>query len=154
MSTARADEHAAVRRALALVLVGKVDRRVLPAVHLAASLPEFDVRALHVSVDPDQSRLVAHDWMALDLSWMPLNIEEPDGDSLISTIRTIVRREVDDRRRVFVIVPEIDLDRWWQVLLHPSTGRRIARDLRSIRGVSTIVVPYPVDPAPRSGARL
>jgi two-component system sensor histidine kinase KdpD len=33
---------------------------------------------------------------------------------------------------VLVIVPEVDLDKWWQTLLHRSTGRRIARALVAI----------------------
>ena len=132
-------------RGLALILIGYVDRRVLPAVSLAASLPDFDAKAVHVSVDSAASQQLANDWMELELAWMPLHIEEARDESFLSTVRGIVEREAAGRSRVLVIVPEIDLDRWWQALLHRSRGRRIARGLHELRRVSTVVVPYPVE---------
>ncbi len=138
-------------RGLALILVGHMDRRVLPAITLAASLPDYDTKAVHVAVDPAESRRLAEEWMGLDLGWIPLHIEDPHHGSLLATINDVVEREIHDRSRVLVIVPEVDLDRWWQVLLHRSTGRRIARALRAVRRVSTVVIPYPVD-LPSRGA--
>jgi hypothetical protein len=82
--------------------------------------------------------------MELGLSWVPLLIEEPTGESLVGTVREVVERESEGRGRVLVIVPEMDLDKWWQTLLHRSTGRRIARALVALRRVSTVVLPYPV----------
>jgi hypothetical protein len=132
-------------RGLALILVGDVDRRVLPAVHLAASLPDFETKAIHVSLDQVASQQLARDWMELELSWVPLHIEEVRGESFLATVQGIVEREAAQRSRVLVIVPELDLDRWWQILLHRSRGRRIARGLHKLRHVSTVVVPYPVE---------
>jgi hypothetical protein len=128
---------------LGLVLVGKVDRRVLPALGLAASLPNFDIKAVHVSIDGSESQRVAEEWMRLELNWAPLEIEDVGERSLMTAIEEIVEREVRSRGRVVVIVPELDLDRWWQAVLHRGSGRRIARRLRSLRGVWTVVVPYP-----------
>ena len=131
-------------RPLALILVGTVDRRVLPALSLAASLPDFDVKAVHVSVDPVATSRLAREWMRLDLAWVPLHIEDACDEPLATSVRRLVERELSSHRRVLVIVPEVDLDRWWQTLLHRSTGRRIARRLQALRRVSTVVVPYPI----------
>jgi hypothetical protein len=129
---------------LALILVDRADRRMLPALRLAANLPDYEPRAVHVSVDALETEQLAQDWMELGLSWMPLVIEEPTELSLVRSVCDLVERESEGRGRVVVIVPELDLDRWWQALLHRGTGRRIARALVAVRRVSTVVVPYPL----------
>lgn len=145
METADARQRArsGVDRGLALILVGGIDRRILPALMLAARLPELEPKALHVAIDSDESRRAANAWMELDLAWMPLHIEEPTGETLLACVQRVVATEAAHRSRVLVIVPELDLDRWWQTLLHRSTGRRIARRLSRDSRVSTLVLPYP-----------
>ena len=128
---------------LALILVGEADRRVLPALMLAARLPELEPRALHIAVDPEESRRLSEAWMALDLSWVPLHVVEPEDETFLGCIQRLVAAEAAVRSRVLVVVPEVDLDRWWQTLLHRSTGRRIARSLLGHHRVSTIVLPFP-----------
>lgn len=130
-------------RGLALLLVGEVDRRILPALTLAARLPELEPKALHVALDPDQSRQAADAWMDLDVAWMPLHIEEPADETFLACVQRVVATEAARRSRILVIVPELDVDRWWQTLLHRSTGRRIARRLSRDSRVSTLVLPYP-----------
>lgn len=145
METADASVHrrAGVQPGLTLLLVGSVDRRVLPALWLAARLPELEARALHVAEDSDESRELANAWMELDLGWMPLRIEEQVDETFLACVQRVVEEEADDRSRVLVLVPELDLDRWWQSLLHRSTGRRIARRLAGHPRISTVVLPYP-----------
>lgn len=121
--------RAGLDRGLALILVGEVDRRILPALMLAARLPELETKAVHIAVDLDESRQATIAWMDLDLAWMPLHIEEPADESFLACVQRLVAQEAAHRSRVLVIVPELDLDRWWQTLLHRSTGRRIARRL-------------------------
>ena len=132
-----------VDRGLALILVGEIDRRVLPALLLAARLPELEPRALHIAVDPEESRRLADLWMELDLSWVPLDIVELGDEPFLDCIQRIVAAEAAERSRVLVVVPEVDLDRWWQTLLHRGNGRRIARRLLGHSRVSTIVLPFP-----------
>jgi hypothetical protein len=129
---------------LALILVDRADRRMLPALRLAANLPDYEPRAVHVSIDAAETQQLTHDWMELGLSWVPLLIEEPSAPSLVRSVRDVVERESEGRGRVLVIVPELDLDKWWQTLLHRSTGRRIARALVALRLVSTVVLPFPL----------
>lgn len=135
--------RAGLERGLALLLVGMADRRVLPALWLAARLPEFEAKALHVAVDPEESQELARAWMELDLGWVPLHIVEPGSEAFLGCLQRVVEAEAARRSRVLVIVPELDLDRWWQGFLHRSTGRRIARRLHGHRGISTVVLPYP-----------
>ena len=130
--------------ALALILVDRADRRMLPAIRLVASLQDFETRAVHVSLDAEETERLAHDWMTLGLSWVPLHIAEPAAPRLVESVRALVEEAALDRRRVLVIVPEVELARWWQRLLHRRTGRRIARGLAAMRRVSTVVLPYTV----------
>ena len=111
---------------------------------LAARLPEFEPKALHIAEDRYESQELASTWRELDLGWVPLQIEEPaDDEQFLACVKRVVEREATERSRVLVIVPELDLNRWWQTLLHRSTGRRIARDLHDHSRVSTLVLPYP-----------
>lgn len=135
-------EDPVAERGLALILISHVDRRVLPALSLAARLPEFDLKAVHLALDPLESQQLARDWMQLGFAWIPLVIEEPGSETFVASVRAIVEEQSSRRSRVLVIVPELDLNRWWQTLLHRSTGRRIARSLQALHRVSTVVLPY------------
>ncbi|MEY2477887.1 MAG: hypothetical protein QOG87_3202 [Actinomycetota bacterium] len=132
-------------RPLAVVLVAAVDRRVLPAVSLLPQLIGSDARALHIATDPEQSYRLARDWMDLGIGSLPLHVEEPMGDTLAGSVRRVIEREVRSRPRITVIVPEMDLGRWWQPLLHRGTGRAVAWELAGLQRVTTVVVPVRVD---------
>lgn len=133
------------QRPLAVVLVAAVDRRMLPAVSLLPQLAGCDARALHIAMDPDQSYQLARDWMDLGIGSLPLQVEEPRHDALAAAVREVIEREAEVRPRVTVIVPEMDLGRWWQPLLHRGTGRAVAWELAGLPGVTTVVVPVRVD---------
>ena len=140
-------------RPLAVVLVAAVDRRIIAGIGLLPQLVDCDALALHVALDAEQSYHLAREWMELGINTLPLHIEEPDGESLARTVRRVVARERAVRPRVTVIVPEMDLGRWWQALLHRGTGRAVAWELTGLHGVTTVVVPVRVD-LDRPAARM
>ncbi|HUR49207.1 MAG TPA: hypothetical protein VMY88_06745 [Acidimicrobiales bacterium] len=133
------------RAGLALVLVEAVDRRVLPALALTPQLSNLEPRALHIAFDFKAAQRLARDWMELAAGWVPLQIEEPTQPTLAACVRSVVEREVSERTSVTVIVPEMDLNRWWQPLLHRGTGRSIAWELHGLRSVTSVVVPVRVE---------
>lgn len=132
-------------KGLAIVLVAAVDRRVLPALSLAPHFADCEIQAVHVAMDPEDSLRLARDWMDLGITWPPLHIEEPTADTLPSCVRDLVEREAAARPHVTVLVPELDLNRWWQPLLHRGTGRAIAWVLNDLSNVTTAVLPVRVD---------
>jgi hypothetical protein len=141
-------------RGLVIVLVGAVDRRMLPALALVPQLADCDARAVHVCLDRVEAHQLATAWMDFDLGWLPLEIEEPTGVTLAASVRHIVEREAIARPRVTVLVPEMDLGRWWQPLLHRGTGRHIAWHLHDLRRVTTVVLPVRLeDPDRRQHSR-
>ncbi|MDQ3896908.1 MAG: hypothetical protein M3326_06615 [Actinomycetota bacterium] len=128
-----------------IVLVSVVDRRIVPALHFVSRLACSDSRALHISVDTQQTRRLAADWMNLGLSWLPLHIRDATAPSLPVSVREAVRRE-ETADRVTVVVPELDIVRWWHPLLYRGRARRIAEQLQPLPGVTTVIVPFYVPP--------
>lgn len=133
-----------VRNHTVIVLVSVVDRRIVPAIRFVSRLGSSDSRALHVSVDPEESRRLAVDWMNLGLSWLPLHIREATAGTLPASVRDAVRREAGSALTVTVVVPELDHSRWWSPFLHRRSARRIAAELQSLPGVTAVVVPFPL----------
>ena len=143
------DERAATaeHRHRAVVLVGALDRRVVPALRFAARLGHADVKALHVSVDPEQTRRLVEGWMAVDLAWLPLDVRAGASESLLASVRRVVAEEAAEAGELTVVLPEAQHDSWWHRLLHRRAARRIAAALSGDRAVSTVIVPY-FGPAP------
>ncbi len=108
---------------LVVVLIEAVDRRMLPALSLVPELAAQEARAVHIGLDAADAARLARAWMDLDLHWLPLHIEEPTGPTVTSSVRAVIARYAADGRRVTVLVPEADLGRWWQPLLHRGCGR-------------------------------
>lgn len=134
----------------AVLLIGPLDRRVVPALRFVNSLPDTDVHALHVSFDTAETRRLAEAWMELDATWLPLRICEPADGRMTPAIRAAVAAEAEDAGApVTVIIPELELRRWWHGLLHRRTGRRLALALQDLPGVTAVLVPY----RPRQGGR-
>lgn len=142
-------------RPLAVVLVAAVDRRVLPALAVLPQLAGCEARALHVAVDAEEAHHLARAWMELGMAGVPLQVEEPcDGEALATAVaRTIAREAAAGRPQITLIVPEMDLGRWWQPLLHRGTGRAVAWQLARLRQVTTLVVPVRIDLPARSPSR-
>lgn len=135
-----------------IVLISAVDRRILPTLRFVARLPFAQLRAVHVSVDPEETSQVASAWMTLGLSWLPLYIWEGAQGGIAATIREALEGE-DKPGNVTVVVPELNMPRWWHGLLHRQTARRVAAQLQPIDGVTTVIVPFTV-PDPDRHQRL
>lgn len=134
------------RSHLIIVLVSAVDRRLIPALHFVAGLPSIDARALHICVDPHETRQVAADWMTLEIPWLPLHIRDATPGGIAASVVETVREEADHPGPVTVVVPELDLPRWWQPLLHRRSARRIAVELQAAPGITAVVAPQPLPP--------
>ena len=131
-------------RPLTVLLVAAVDLRFRTGLALLPQFEGCDERALHISLDRDQTCALAQRWMDLGIASLPLQIEEPGGD-LVHSVRVAVEREARIRPRVTVIIPEIALGRWWQPLLHRGRARALAWELAGVDGVTTVIVPVRLD---------
>lgn len=133
------------RRSTAVVLVARLDRRVLPALRFLAHLPHTEIRALHLALDPAETRRLTREWIGLGLSWLPLHIRDAAEGSFLSAVRRMVAEEAEERGEMIVVLPEMGY-RWWHLPLHRGSARRIARALQPFRNVSTVIVPYFLGP--------
>lgn len=131
-----------IRHHTAILLVANVDRRILPALRFLSRLPQTDIRAVHLSIDPEQTTQLAIDWMNLDLTWLPLHIHEPAAATLPASVRQAIEQEAPDKGSLTVVVPELDFCRWWHAVLHRRSARRIARELQALHRVTTVIVPF------------
>ena len=132
-------------RHTAIVLVASVDRRILPALRFVSRLPDTDVRALHISVEREETRRLAMEWMELELTWLPLHIRDGTGESFLSSVQRTVRQEADAAGELTVVLPELEHARWWHPFLHRRTARRIAQSLQPLPQVTAVLVPYFID---------
>ena len=128
-------EHAVV------LLVGRLDRRVVPALRFINSLGDVDARAVHIAFDAEKSRALAEAWMDLGATWLPLHICDPADLRMAAAARAAVAEVAAGADQVTVVLPELALSRWWHRLLHRRTARRIAHELYDLPGVTTVVVP-------------
>ena len=127
-----------------IVLVSVVDRRLASALRLVSRLRCPDSRALHVSVDPDQTRRLATDWMKLGLSWLPLHIRDATTVALPVAAYEAVREETAAIESVTVVLPELNDPAWWHPLLHRRSARHIAARLQDLPHVTAVIVPFSV----------
>lgn len=132
-----------------VVLIGAVDRRIVPTLRFVSELPQTAARALHVSLDPVATQRLAIEWMHLGLDWLPLHIHEATGADLLASVRDAVIAETSDVDRATVVVPELDFYRWWHQLLHRRNARRIAQQLQALPGVTAVIVPFSAAPPSR-----
>lgn len=134
-------EARAARSYPVVLLVSAVDRRILPALQFVSRLPFAETRALHVSVDPDETRHIVRAWMELGLAWLPLYIREGSRGGLAAAIKTALDEEAG-ARTLTVVVPELNITRWWHPLLHRQTARHLAAELQEVPRLTTVIVPF------------
>jgi hypothetical protein len=128
---------------LVLVLVGTLDRRIVPALRFVSTWTGADLRAVHVAIDPAATARLASEWMALDVGWLPLHVHDAVARTLPASIVASVVAEATAAGvdRCTVVVPQLDVPGRWQQLLHRHTGTEIARALARVPGVTTLVAP-------------
>lgn len=135
-------ELRAARAYPVVLLVSAVDRRILPALQFVSRLPFAEIRALHVSVDPDETRHIARAWMELGLAWLPLYIREGSEGGIAATIKNALDEEDTGAATMTVVVPELNITRWWHPLLHRQTARHLAAELQGVPRLTTVIVPF------------
>ena len=125
------------------VLVGSIDRRVVPAIRLAQHLRGAEIRALHVAEDNEIAHELGLRWMELGLAWLPLHVVEPTTTQLIDSIRAAVLDILDaGYREVTVLIPHLAVSSPWQRFLHRQRGHRIAAALARTPAITVILLPH------------
>jgi amino acid transporter len=127
-----------------IVVVSAVNRALVRAVEYARSLRPAELKAVTVSLDPDDSMRVLQEWNAAGLD-IPLEIVDSPYRSVIQPLLQEIRSlSPNPSDAVGVIVPEFILEHWWEHLLHGQTALLIKSRLLFEPNVVVIDVPYPI----------
>lgn len=105
-----------------LLIVPRIHRGVLQAIAYAKSMAK-DVRALHVTLDPNTVGQIKQDWNRFGAD-IPLVILESPYRSLIEPITDYVDQAIAEEPGIMitVIVPQAVPKRWYQGLLHNNVA--------------------------------
>lgn len=135
-----------VDRHLVVVPVGELTRALLHAIDAARALGTPDVRGLHIVQSDESAHTLGVRWMELGLEIVPLDLVEAPQQPIAAAVTDTVIAHLGCRESVSVLLPQIVVGWPWQAL-HNQTGRRIARALRGLPGVTVRRVPFIVPPA-------
>lgn len=125
-----------------LLLVPRLHRGILQAISYAQSLSN-DVRALHVTIDPNSVARVKEDWVKFGED-IPLVILESPYRSLVEPVTDYVDQALQESPGQFVtvIVPEAVPKRWFHRFLHNNLAISLKLALGSRRNVVVTNVRY------------
>jgi amino acid transporter len=129
-----------------IVPVSTLHRGTINALKYAEAIAPGNVTAVHISLDPQQTRRVQEYWP----KWggdVPLVILDSPYRSLVRPLLTYVN-EVDSRWSndvVTVVLPEFVPARWWHHLLHNQTSLMLKGALLFSRNKVVTSVPYKLE---------
>jgi hypothetical protein len=112
----------------------------------AEAMAPGNVTAVHISMDPEQTRKLQERWA----KWggdVPLLVLDSPYRSLIRPLLSYIE-EVDklwDHDVITVVLPEFVAARWWHHLLHNQTSLLIKGSLLFRKNKIVVSVPYHLD---------
>jgi amino acid transporter len=141
-----------------VVLIEGLDRASLAALQYATQLHPLAITALHVAVDPDRARRLAHLWAKVRIP-IPLEVVDcPDRNLLACTEREVHERVRDDTELTVLVPRRRFASRRHELLLHDRTSAGLVRVLGDHNNVNVTIVPYQLGrsahtPSPRASMR-
>ena len=129
-----------------VALVGSVDLRAVTAVDAGRLLGGERLTALHVVEPGEDLDDLAHRWMCLSCSSVPLRTVDAEGTGADAVAAAVVDAVVpDDPRAVTtVVLARLQFARRWHRWLHDRTGAHIEAALEPLSQVRVLWVPVPV----------
>jgi len=128
-----------------ILTVSGVHRGSLKALHYARML-SYDVTAVHVSIEPEETEKVRKRWETWGGGTRLVIIDSPYRLFLEPLLEYI--KEIVDKRQpnetITIVVPEFVPGERWHNLLHMQTARMLKSELISRPGVVVTNVPYQV----------
>ena len=133
-----------------VVLIEGLDRASLGALQYATELHPLSITALHVAVDPDRARRLAHLWAKVRVP-IPLEVIDcPDRNLLACTERDTHERIRDDTELTVLVPRRRFARRWHQLLLHDRTSAGLVRVLGDLNNVNVTIVPFQLGHSPHT----
>jgi amino acid transporter len=124
-----------------VVLLEDLDQAALGALQYARQLNPLSITALHVAVDPDHARELAHLWSKVNIP-IPLEIVDAPDRNLPATVEETVAEMVRPDTEVTVLVPRRRYVGFWRRVLHDQTSAELTKVLGELENVNVTLVPY------------
>jgi hypothetical protein len=124
-----------------VVLLEDLDQAALAALQYARQLNPLSITALHVAVDPDHARELAHLWAKVHIP-IPLEIVDAPDRNLPATVEETVAEMVRPDTEVTVLVPRRRYVGFWRRVLHDQTSAELTKVLGELENVNVTLVPY------------
>jgi amino acid transporter len=124
-----------------VVLLEDLDQAALGALQYARQLNPLSITALHVAVDPDHARELAHLWSKVRIPIQLEIIDAPDRN-LPATVEETVAEMVRPDTEVTVLVPRRRYVGFWRRVLHDQTSAELTKVLGDLDNVNVTLVPY------------
>jgi amino acid transporter len=141
-----------------VVLLEDLDQAALGALQYARQLNPLSITALHIAVDPDHARELAHLWAKVHIP-IPLEIVDAPDRNLPATVEETISEMVRPDTEVTVLVPRRRYVGFWRRVLHDQTSAELTKVLGDLENVNVTLVPYRLrrrgglTPVPSNGAQ-
>ena len=124
-----------------VVLLEDLDQAALSALQYARQLNPLSITALHIAVDPDHARELAHLWSKVHIP-IPLEIVDAPDRNLPATVEETVAEMIRPDTEVTVLVPRRRYVGFWRRVLHDQTSAELTKVLGELENVNVTLVPY------------
>ena len=133
-------------RVYAIVLVSKLHRPTMRALAFAKAARPYQLEAVTVDVDPDESDALQAEWDRRGIQ-IPLKRLSSPYREITRPILQYVRdiRRQSPRDVVMVYIPEYVVGHWWEHILHNQSALRLKGRLLFTPGVMVTSVPYQLE---------
>jgi amino acid transporter len=124
-----------------VVLLEDLDQAALGALQYARQLNPLSITALHIAVDPDHARELAHLWSKVNIP-IPLEIVDAPDRNLPATVEETVAEMIRPDTEVTVLVPRRRYVGFWRRVLHDQTSAELTKVLGHLDNVNVTLVPF------------
>jgi amino acid transporter len=124
-----------------VVLLEDLDQAALGALQYARQLNPLSITALHIVVDPDHARELAHLWSKVNIP-IPLEMVDAPDRNLPATVEETVADMVRPDTEVTVLVPRRRFVGFWRRVLHDQTSAELTKVLGDLENVNVTLVPF------------
>jgi hypothetical protein len=124
-----------------VVLLEDLDQAALSALQYARQLNPLNITALHIAVDPDHARELAHLWAKIHIP-IPLEIVDAPDRNLPATVEETIAELVRPDTEVTVLVPRRRYVGFWRRVLHDQTSAELTKVLGDLENVNVTLVPF------------
>lgn len=125
-----------------VMFVASLNELTVRSLALARSLGDAEIHAVTIATDPDRAAQLCADWAKLGSGVELQVIESPYRELIRPAVEYVRSLRPSPHRPVVVIVPELVVPHWWQMLLHNQDAMRLKRALTAIPWVSVASVPF------------